>query len=117
MLFDREPTRHEVGSGPPGERGKMTESLKDAGVIATLVHRFETQRLPRALALREKLDQGHPLDDWDTEFLDEVLHDAQQIKPFVDHHPECQKLYARAVHLYNEIARKALDRAKGSQAP
>ncbi len=90
----------------------MGESSKDVAVIATLVMQFETQRLPRALALKDKVDHGEPLDDWDTAFLDEVLHDAIQFKPLVDQHPEYQALYARAAHLYMEITEKGLENAQ-----
>ena len=92
----------------------MSEPSRDVAVIATLVMQFETQRLPRALALKDKVDHGEPLDDWDTAFLDEVLEDARQFKPLVDQHPEYQELYARAAHLYMEITEKGLENAKGT---
>ena len=93
----------------------MTESDKDAGIIEVLLERFERQRLPRALALKEKVDKGEVLDDWETSYLEEVLEDAQQVKTLIDRHPEYQKLYTQAVHLYKEITEKALENAKGSE--
>ena len=37
----------------------MDESTKeDMGVTLALLERFQTQRLPRALALKERVDQG-----------------------------------------------------------
>ncbi len=93
----------------------MTESDKDAGIIEVLLERFEKQRLPRALALKEKVDKGEVLDDWETSYLEEVLEDAQQVKTLIDRHPEYQKLYTQAVHLYKEITEKALENAKGSE--
>ena len=92
----------------------MPDSDKDAAVLQTLVERFEKQRLPRALALKEKVDQGGLLDEWDTAYLEEVLEDSEQVKALVDEHPEYQDLYARAVHLYNMITEKALENAKES---
>ena len=93
----------------------MTESEKDAGIMEVLLERFEKQRLPRALALKEKVDKGESLDEWDTTYLEEVLEDAHQVKTLIDKHPEYQDLYTRAVHLYKEITEKALQNAKGSQ--
>ncbi len=93
----------------------MTESEKDAGIMEVLLERFEKQRLPRALALKEQVDKGKPLDEWDTAYLEEVLADAQQVKTLIDRHPEYQDLYTRGVHLYKEITDKALENAKGSQ--
>ncbi len=92
----------------------MAESEKDAGVLTVLVERFEKQRLPRALALREKVEKGEPLDEWDTAYLEEIMQDAQQVKTLIDKHPEYQDLYARAVHLYKEITDKALENAKNA---
>ncbi len=93
----------------------MTESEKDAGIIQVLLERFEKQRLPRALALKEKVDKGEPLDEWETAYLEKVLEDAQQVKTLVDRHPEYQDLYKRGLQLYKEITEKALENAKGSQ--
>ena len=47
----------------------MTESEKTAGIIQVLATRLETQRLPRALALKEKVDQGERLNELDMTFL------------------------------------------------
>ncbi len=92
----------------------MPESEKDAAMIQVLLERFEKQRLPRALALKEKVDKGEPLDEWDTAYLEEVFEDSEQVKAVVDEHPEYQDLYSRAVHLYNEITKKGLENAKAS---
>ena len=86
----------------------MTEISKDAGLIQVLAERMETQRLPRALSLKDKVDQGETLDEFDIHFLKEVLHDAQQIIPLVDRNPEWQDLAARLIRLYKEITDKAL---------
>jgi DNA-binding ferritin-like protein len=51
----------------------------------------------------------------DIEFLEEVFRDTQQYRHFVDEHPEFQKLYATVAHLYDEIAKKALDNENKSQ--
>ncbi len=94
----------------------MTESDKDAGIIEVLLERFEKQRLPRTLALKEKVDKGEALDDWETAHLEELLEDARQVKTLIDKHPDYQELYTRAVHLYKEITDKALENAKGSES-
>ena len=41
----------------------MEDSSNDSGVIAVLMKRLSEQRLPRALELKEKVDQGGLLDD------------------------------------------------------
>jgi hypothetical protein len=95
-------------------RKNMTETSKDAGVIQALVERLEKLRLPTALALKEKVDKGEPLNQFDIAFLDEVFEDATRIKPLLDQHPEWQELAARMMHLYHEITVKALQNEKGS---
>ncbi|BBL76191.1 hypothetical protein [Methylomagnum ishizawai] len=86
----------------------MTESSKDLGIATALLTRFTTQRLPKALALKDKVDQGGKLDEWDIAFLREVFADAEQIMPMVDRHPEYQALCAQAVSLYHTITERAL---------
>ena len=87
----------------------MTDKIHDAGVTQVLLDRLNNQRLPHALELKEKVDAGESLGEYDLRFLDEVFHDTQTIHPLVDRHPECQQLVARMVHLYKEILEKALE--------
>ncbi len=92
----------------------MPDDDKDAAIVQALIERFEKQRLPRALALKEKVDKGELLSEWDTAYLEEVFEDSERVKAIVDEHPEYQDLYARAVHLYNAITEKGLENAKAS---
>jgi len=92
----------------------MSEPSKDDGVILALIDRFEKQRLPRLQALKEKVDAGGLLSEEDIEFLDTVIHDAQQSKPLIDRHPDWQSFCAHVVHLYETITEKALDNEKGT---
>jgi len=92
----------------------MTGVSRDTGVAATLFERFETQRLPRALALKEQVDRGELLSDMDMAFLKQVFDDAQQVSTLVHKHPEWQSLMARAIELYKEITDKALANEKAA---
>ena len=84
----------------------------DAGVAQTLLDRMSNQRLPRALELKEKVDAGETLSEYDLNFLEEVFKDAQSIQPMVERHPEYQQLVSRAIHLYKEILDKAMENEK-----
>jgi hypothetical protein len=96
----------------------MTEESKQAGIIQALVERFETQRLPRALALKKKVDAGERLDDLDIAFLEEVFRDARENRHLVEQNPKWQDLAAQALSLYEEITAKALANEKDSgEAP
>lgn len=90
----------------------MSESSGDAGVIAVLLERLEKQRLPRALKLKEKVDRGEPLDDFDITFLKEIMGDITKTKPLLERHPEYKVLVSRMLDLYKEISEKALENEK-----
>ena len=90
------------------------KSLHDAGLIAVLMERFEKQRLPRALSLKEKVERGELLDDFDLTFLEEVFADANTIKPLLERHPDYQPLAARMLNLYKEITDKAMENEKSA---
>ena len=92
----------------------MTDESKDAGIIQVLAERMESQRLPRALSLKEKVDRGEPLIELDIHFLEELFQDAQQIQPLLDRHPEWQPLAAKLMHLYKEITEKGLENEKAT---
>ena len=90
----------------------MTKSSENIGVVLALVERFTEQRLPRAIALKARVEQGERLSERDIAFLDKVLRDANQIMPMVDKHPEWQSIAVRAISLYKEITEKALENEK-----
>jgi hypothetical protein len=83
-------------------------SDKDKGVAAMIIERFESQRLPRALAIKAQVDRGERLSDLDIAFLKQVFEDAQHIAPLALKNPEWQSLAVRAMDLYKEIMDKAL---------
>jgi hypothetical protein len=90
----------------------MVDKTKDAGLIQVLAERMEKQRLPRALALKEKVDQGETLNESDLQFLTEVFKDALNLQSLLQRHPEWQSLAAKMIHLYKEITDKALENEK-----
>ena len=86
----------------------MNDKSKDAGIIQVLLERLEKQRLPRALALKEKVDGGAVLSDDDIEFLEQVFSDAKRVEPMLDEHKELQGLAGKLMDLYQEITSMAL---------
>ena len=88
---------------------------REAGVIQALVERLEKIRLPTALKLKEKVDQGGVLNEADIAFLEEVFANSKTLKPLLDAHPEWQELAARMTRLYKEITSKALENEQGGK--
>jgi hypothetical protein len=91
----------------------MSNPSEDAGVFQTLLERLNSQRLPLALALKEKVDRGEKLSDYDISKLEEIFADVQTAQPFVERqlklHPEIQSLVASLLHLYKAILDKATE--------
>lgn len=89
----------------------MSESDKEMGVAVALLERHTKHRLPRALEIKERVDQGETLSDPDLDFLQEVLESSHEAKALADEHPELQEIYVKAVELYTHIMDKATENA------
>ena len=90
----------------------MTDKQNEAGVLAVLIQRLESQRLPQLLELKAKVDQGERLSDHDLRFLQDALADAKSAHPLVANHPELGALASKLVTLYREITETALANEK-----
>jgi len=92
----------------------MAEVSKEAGIVAVLVKRMTEDRLPRALAIKERVDRGEKLNDLDLSFFQQVLDDAAKMRSVVND-PKAKELGARVLQLYNEITQKALENEKAKK--
>lgn len=90
----------------------MTDKQNEAGVLSVLIQRLESQRLPRLLEIKKSVDEGARLSDYDLNFLQEVLTDAQNVAPMVANHPELGALASKLTTLYREITETALANEK-----
>ena len=94
----------------------MVDESNDAGLIQVLAARLQQQRLPKALDLKEKVDRGETLNEFDIQFLEEVFRDAQKVRELVERHPEWQELAIKLVQLYKEITSKALENERAENS-
>lgn len=90
----------------------MTDTTNDNGMIQVLLDRFNSQRFPRALELKAKVEGGGRLEQFEVDYLADVLNDIRAIKGLVDRHPEYQALVVKGMQLYTEITEKALANEK-----
>lgn len=93
----------------------MTNSTEDTGIIEALLQRLNDFRLPRLLELKERVNAGETLTEYDLEFLERALDDAHAAVPYTDRHPELQPLAVKMTALYNEIIANSLDNEKKKQ--
>ncbi len=87
----------------------MSNDIGDTGMIEALLQRLNDFRLPRLLELKERVERGETLTEYDLEFLQGALEDAHSALPLVDRHRELQPLAAKMTALYHEITAKALE--------
>jgi len=90
----------------------MDQNEKNKGMIMVLLERFNKQRLPRALALKKKVDSGELLDDYDHKYIKELQKDAGEARLIVERNPEYKELAAKIINLWNEIIEKDIENQK-----
>ena len=90
----------------------MAEKSSDEGLIQVLVERLEKWRLPMTLSLKERVDRGEKLNEFDIQFLEQVFQDAQEITPLIERNPELQEIAKKMAGLYKEIMDKATENEK-----
>jgi len=91
---------------------RLEQDEIDAGTLAALMLDLEENRLPRALQILDKVNNGEPLIDWDIDFLKKVYEDSRANESLVERHPEYCDLIARCMGLYTEIINKGLANEK-----
>jgi len=90
----------------------MSQHTDDMATLQTLLDRLVKFRLPRAMALKERVDAGERMTDTDIAFMKDALEDAQDGQHFVARNPEFHSLGVQLVQLYEEIVEKATENEK-----
>jgi hypothetical protein len=93
----------------------MSNDTEDTGMIEALLQRLNDFRLPRLLELKERVERGETLDEYDMEFLEQALEDGRHNQALLDRHPELQALAAKITALFHVITAKALENETKSQ--
>ena len=83
------------------------------GIVQSLVQEFEQHRLPRLFRLKDKLDNGDPINDVDLEYLCKEIKDAGLAMHMTVNYPEMRDFCLSMSHLYKEICDEALENEQG----
>lgn len=86
----------------------MHRQTDDNGLLTVLMERYEKQRLPRILAMQAKVARGEPLVSFDIQYLQEVAASVNELRPFLNRHPECNTLATHLVNLCADVAQKGV---------
>ena len=90
----------------------MSQHTDDTATLQALLDRLVKYRLPRAMALKKRVDAGERMTDTDIAFMKQALEDAQDGQHFVARNPEFHALGGELVQLYEEIVEKATENEK-----
>jgi len=90
----------------------MSRHTDDTATLQALLDRLVKYRLPRAMALKKRVDAGERMTDTDIAFMKQALEDAQDGQHFVARNPEFHALGGELVQLYEEIVEKATENEK-----
>jgi len=92
----------------------MKDPTDGLGTIIVLMERLNKDRLPRALAIRDRVDKGEKLSDRDRAFLKDSSENIRRVTPLVAKHPEYQSLLDKVTKLISHISQKALENEQKS---
>jgi len=94
---------------------RLDQDERDSGTLAAMMLDLEENRLPRALRLLDRVNNGELLSEEDIQFLKEVYEDSRANESLVERHPEYCELIARSLGLYTEIINKGVANEKSQR--
>lgn len=97
-------------------RETSRQAARDRGVAQVMLMRLENERLPFALKLKQKVDRGERLSDYDMRFLKTVMQESRDAVRQAEKVPEYKSLVQRMADLYEEISRKASENEQNPAA-
>ncbi len=97
---------------------KISQKTAELGVLMAVMKRSYGRRIPRLMRIKEAVDNGEKLTDYQINFLSKALRDAAGMEPHFNRHPELQAIATKTVSLYHDITEQALENEQaGAGAP
>jgi len=93
---------------------KISQKTAELGVLMAVMNRSYRRRIPRLMRIKEAVDSGEKLTDYQINFLSRALKDAASMEPYFNRHPELQDIATRVVGLYHDITEQALENEQAS---
>lgn len=84
----------------------------ELGTIEAVLLGFNRHQLPRLLDIKERVDRGEVLDEYEIIFLEETLQEVQSCEYFAESHPEYKLLVAEVANYYDHISHQAMQNQK-----
>ena len=84
----------------------MNDKANEA-TLSAMLKMFQDKHYPRAIRIKERLENGEVLTDHDLRFLKDVLQSAKHAIPFVQKNEKYQKLTGQITSLYSDIVELA----------
>ncbi len=84
----------------------------ELGTIEAILQSFDRYQIPQILKIKEDVDRGEVLGEFEMTLLQEAIKDVQVWEHIADRHSEYKKLIAEIASLYSYITQKALDNQK-----
>lgn len=88
-------------------KSRLTQ--KEQGVIKVVLDRFNNDRLPALIKMKDRVNNGEQLSELDIRVLEDSIEEAKSGDRFSEKHPEFKNLVAQVSALYKEITTKALE--------
>ncbi len=94
----------------------VEHSEEDKGVAQVLLKRLVDERIPRLQELKARVDAGEVLSDFDIEFLEQALEDANHNRTrAATKFPEFEDIVGKIAQLYSHITTKALENERAQK--
>jgi hypothetical protein len=94
----------------------VEHSEEEKGIAQVLLKRLVDERIPRLQELKTRVDAGEVLSDFDIEFLEQALEDANHNRTrAATSFPELEDIVGKIAQLYAHITSKALENERAQK--
>jgi len=86
----------------------------ELGTVEAVLLEFNRHQMPRLLDIKQQVERGEVLDEFEIIFLQETLQEIRRCENFADKHVEFQMLMAEVAALYHHITQRAAKNELGN---